>query len=364
MKHASAAQKMHAKYPQNQGERFHVVSPHLHVPSRSEMEKQFMDFALKLRRGLHPNTHKLCKVRREVACMLGRRAYSRRSSSSELENVKCEKERDQISRLAKGGTALAGPRTLHEVDEWAAALHDRMPWMAKLTTRLMQHMRAHVSSGSKGLGLPPLLITGAPGNGKSSYARLLAALANAPAREIDVGSGSAGFRITGLERGWGTATKGIPVETILMKHVGNPVMIVNEVDKTQMVKSETGSVTGLTTALLQVLEVETARRFQCPATRVSFDLSRVSWILTANDLDLVPGPLRDRCTLFEMPEINPSVAEQMFDTLASGYDLIEPEALLMAREAVVATANGHHVSLRQIKRVLDCLIQDQAPLLH
>jgi hypothetical protein len=149
-----------------------------------------------------------------------------------------------------------------------------------------------------------------------------------------------------------------------MKHIGNPVMIVNEVDKTQVVKSETGSVTGLTTALLQVLEVETARRFQCPATRVSFDLSRVSWILTANDLDLVPGPLRDRCMLFEMPEMNPSVAEQMFDTLASGYDLIEPEALFMAREAVVGMAHGRHVSLRQIKRVLECLVHDETPLLH
>jgi hypothetical protein len=97
---------------------------------------------------------------------------------------------------------------------------------------------------------------------------------------------------------------------------------------------------------------------------VTFDLSRVSWVLTANDLDRVPAPLLDRCTLFRMPEVTPEVAGLMFDTLAGDHSDLDPHFMSAARSAVTAAAARGHVSLRQIKRIFDMLAYDPPMLLH
>ena len=84
--------------------------------------------------------------------------------------------------------------------------------MSEVGTFLMRHMRRAIEKGRLGLSIPPILLVGPPGDGKTTYARLIAELAGTPFRQIDVGSGSAGFRITGLERGWSSAQSGVPVE--------------------------------------------------------------------------------------------------------------------------------------------------------
>ena len=185
-----------------------------------------------------------------------------------------------------------------------------------------------------------------------------------PHRQINVGSGSAAFRVTGLERGWKSAQSGVPVESMLSTSVGNPVMIVNEIDKATRPQSDSGSVSDLTTALMQMLEPETARRFECPFLRQRFDMARVSWVLTANDLSTIAVPLRDRCTVFQLPEVTPQVAGQMFDTVARGFPEVDPEVLQIARRSVVAATERRNMSLRRIQRILDQLEEEPAPLLH
>lgn len=154
---------------------------------------------------------------------------------------------------------------------------------------------------------------------------------------------------------------------MMLEHrIANPVIIVNEICKAgQRIGSTSGSVTSITTALLQLLEPETAKRFECPALRIRFDMSRVNWILTANDIDLVPKPLRDRCRVFQMPDVTPPVAALMFDTVHQTIDAdIDPQVSAMARDAVIKTAGRGHVSMRQIKRILDSLAADPPRFLH
>ncbi len=64
-------------------------------------------------------------------------------------------------------------------------------------------LRRLARSGDVGLRLPPLVLNGPAEIGKSVWARRLAELCALPACVVDVGSGSAGFRIAGLERGYG-----------------------------------------------------------------------------------------------------------------------------------------------------------------
>ncbi|MEX1663838.1 AAA family ATPase, partial [Thioclava sp. 15-R06ZXC-3] len=79
----------------------------------------------------------------------------------------------------------------------------------EVSTWIMHQMLQHVASGGRGLTLPPVILVGPPGIGKSHYARKLAELAGLPVRMIDVGAGSAGFRISGTEKGWATAQSGL-----------------------------------------------------------------------------------------------------------------------------------------------------------
>lgn len=107
----------------------------------------------------------------------------------------------------------------------ALFLPDEAPWMAAVSTAIWQQLLSSVSTGHTGLRLPPILLVGNPGCGKSHYARRLAAVAGVPLRRIDVGSGSSGFRISGVEKGWGSATPSVPVEILLATRVANHPII-------------------------------------------------------------------------------------------------------------------------------------------
>lgn len=185
---------------------------------------------------------------------------------------------------------------------------------------MVNQLLAHVENGGCGLALPPVILAGPPGIGKSHFARRLAELAGTPSRLIDVGGGSAGCRITGTEKGWSTAQAGIPVETILSSHAANPVMVVDEVDKAGKMRSETWRSTSLTTALLPLLDAGTTQRFECPFHQLPFDMSRVVWIMTANDADLIPAPLRDRARVFHLEGLNGEDAVDHFDRLTFHCD--------------------------------------------
>lgn len=254
-------------------------------------------------------------------------------------------QRESLRRLAREGALVVGPKTAHEVDELIAALHAEAPWMSAVSTAIRQQLLAVLTTGRSGLLLRPILLVGDPGCGKSHYARRLGELAALPVRRIDVGGGSAGFRISGLEKGWSGTCPGIPVETVLASRTANPMMIVDEVDKAGVLTKESGTSTSLTTSLLEMLDLGTAARFGCPAYRVPFDLSRLCWILTANDLRSVPAPLRDRCQIFAVPRPCPDDLVQVYDHLAQGIKDADLVALGRARLEYLA-AQG--LSLRQL----------------
>lgn len=342
-----------------------VLLPDLHFPGLQETEKAVHDVLLRLVQARDPSAKTLSFEKARRARKRGQRLYECRLHRHGLSGLK-EDQRDRVMALARAGARIAGPLTAHEVDRWAAEVHNGTPWMKDLTTLLMRHMRKRVAAGRQGLSIPPLLLLGEPGNGKSWYAHLIGEIARVPVREIDVAGGSANFRITGLEKGWASAGAGVPIETILAHRVANPLFIVNEVDKVgEKVGSTSGSVTSLTTALLQVMEPETSRRFECPAHRVRFDLSQTNWILTANNLAAIPEPLRDRCHVVQMPEVTPEIAGLMFDTLLREIDVDPDEdACSFARAAVIDAAGRGHVSLRQIRRILERLGATDPQILH
>lgn len=334
-------------------DRMAVLSPEVVVPELEEMEVHFAKFLIEMRRRLYGSRHddkfeygKDRKVR-----SLAKKAHERRLRTSGLEAMKVEVRRPLV-KLAQGGGKLSGPSTEDEVYRLAAALHAESPWMRDVSAWVMTQMLQHVAAGGHGLALPPMILAGSPGIGKSHYAHMLADLVGLPVRMIDVGGGSAGFRISGTEAGWGSARPGIPVETVVATGVANPILVVDEIDKAGTLYSTRGVSTSITTSMLQMLEPGTSQRFECSCYRLRFDMSRIVWIMTANDPGSIPAPLRDRSRLFVLPKLSADDAVAHFDRLTA--DCVDEAELIKCRAFLVEMSNrAEGVSLRQIQKLAD-----------
>jgi hypothetical protein len=213
------------------------------------------------------------------------------------------KEDDRaLVEAAAGELPVLGPVDVDEVDALWSGVHADAPWLQAASVEAWRAMRHEVGEG-RGAWCPPLLLNGDPGTGKTTLGRSLAATLGVPLVEIDAGNGTAAFQIAGLEKGWNGAEPGLLVETILREKIANPVVIVNEICRAGSgMTSAKGGHTSLSDALLALLDRGSCRRWRCPALRVDFDLSRVTWVLTSNRTDTVDPALLSRVRTVEVPK--------------------------------------------------------------
>lgn len=148
--------------------------------------------------------------------------------------------------------------------------------------------------------MPPTLLVGDPGGGKSRLARRLAEELRMSLHRFD-GSGSADNAFAGTPRRWSSGEHCVPLEAVRRATAANPIVLIDEVDKSGNSRHN-GS---LDRALLPFLEQENARAYPDPYVQAECDLSHVNYLLTANDATLLPGPLRDRLRIAVLPR--PSV---------------------------------------------------------
>ena len=316
------------------------------------------DFGDDLLRGVNISVADNRMIRRRAALM-----FQRRMAASGLAHLKA----DEVKRLSvmKSGAILTPPGNEAWADELAATLHAEMPWMAPATEMAWHALRRSAQRGDPGLRLPPMLLNGPAGIGKSVWARRLAELCCVPDCVVEVGSGSAGFRISGLERGWSSAAPGRPLETILQTGIANPIMIVDEICKMQAQTSEKGQNFGMANTMLALLEPATNTAWECPFYRVKFDMSHISWVMTANDVEMVPMPLLNRCTVVDLPPIgfHDLCGFARADTARRGLSEDSAEAIVLALAHPIARSK--YISLRGVIRMIEkAEVMEGRPWLH
>ena len=276
-------------------------------------------------------------------------------------------KREEYDRLKPGlhGMYATMPRGEDWADEVAAALHEEMPWMARATEYAWHELRLVAKRGDP-IKIRPVILNGPPGIGKSVWARALAEALQLPMAEIDASKGGAGMALVGLERGWGTAQAGRPIDLMLAKTVANPMIIVDEICKATSRTSTRGPTYSFADALLSLLEPATAQAWDCPYFRVTFDMSHLSWVLTANTVDLVSEPVRSRCAVIEIPDVTEAQLLDFATRRAAKLGLSD-EARDAVLDAIVRApaATGRRLSLRDVVRMLTrAEILEGRPRLH
>ncbi len=227
------------------------------------------------------------------------------------EEIKTEVKR-QISRLERTASDSMEATVIRNYLEWVFAL----PWGVETVDNLdIGHAQEVLDEDHHGLGpikdrildfisirnlkqdgyAPILCFVGPPGTGKTSLGKSIAKSLGRTYARISLGGVKDEAEIRGHRRTYVGAMPGRFIQALRKAGSNNPVIIIDELDKIGMDFRGDPSA-----AMLEVLDPHQNKTFYDNYLGIPFDLSKIMFIATANSLESVSGPLRDRMEIIDL----------------------------------------------------------------
>lgn len=227
----------------------------------------------------------------------------------EYAEQKLEKEFDRLKRLPMGAQegsvirdyieeVLSLPwgeysKESNSLEKAEKILNHDHYGLEKVKERILEFLAVKLSSSSAAGSI--LCLVGPPGVGKTSVARSVAKALNRKYVRMSLGGLHDEAEIRGHRRTYIGAMPGRIISALKQAGTSNPLILLDEIDKLSSdYKGDPAS------AFLEVLDSEQNSTFRDNYIDMPYDLSRVFFICTANSLDTVPAPLRDRMDIIEL----------------------------------------------------------------
>ena len=189
-----------------------------------------------------------------------------------------------------GSRYIIKPSTCTAVDD----LCDSSPNFGAVVADLRKFLALAVS-GNEAVQFTPMLLLGEPGLGKTYFAKKLASALGTGFEFVSMSSLTAGWVLTGASAQWHNARPGKVAHTLIEGDYANPVVVLDEVDK-----SGGDARYDPMGALYTLLEPDTARHFKDEFIDVDMDASHILWIATANDESTIPEPILNRMNVYSI----------------------------------------------------------------
>jgi|GEM_PF-1215315 len=176
-----------------------------------------------------------------------------------------------------------------------AELRERTPSFNRVTDLVDRAVALSIMADAP-LCIPPLVLVGPPGVGKTHYSKALAQVLRTPVHAWSCATNSDAMQlITGHPTSWRGCRMGMLTEALVGSASASPVVLLDELDKFQTHRDEQPY-----NVLLDILEIENSRALLDEYLRVRFDVSNIVFVATANDASLLPDFIVDRLLVIEI----------------------------------------------------------------
>ena len=284
----------------------------------------------------------------------------------------------ELGRLSRMNPAAADYSLTRNYVEWLAVL----PWaktssgevdilkaqkcldedhygLKKVKDRILDYLSVRrLKPDMKG---PILCFVGPPGVGKTSLGRSIARALDRKFSRISLGGMHDEAEIRGHRRTYIGALPGQIIQHLKRVEVKDPVFMLDEIDKLgRDFRGDPAS------ALLETLDPEQNNTFRDNYLDQPFDLSKVLFICTANQLDTIPGPLLDRMEIIELTgyteEEKVAIAERYLVPRQIKENGVPPEMIVFPREAIALVARHYtrEAGVRKLEQQIGTVVRKLA----